>query len=175
MDTKVLKMSQVKFTKLFLVGCLGVNVTSFLLVGPNSDTLCSARVWMFNFFITFALAPLLAKTYRLHCIFNNTNLEVVAITMERLVAMCVCLLAVDAILMGVWQGTMGTGFERVTSLGNDQSYAEHILCKVSPIAYGLYSYKAVIITIGCVLSFITRDVDPAFSESKALMVMLYVR
>ncbi len=58
-------------------------------------------------------------------------------------------------------------------VGADSATAQHYLCNTSKISYGLYVYKGVLLLAGCVLSFLTRNADPEFAESRVLMAVIY--
>lgn len=106
-ELKTLKAAQFELTLCFLIGCVGLNASSMLLLGFNSTVLCTARSWSFNLCFILTLSPLLLKTYRIHHIFNSESLSTTPLTMLALTLMGVCALAVDCVLLAVATATGG--------------------------------------------------------------------
>ncbi len=61
----------------------------------------------------------------------------------------------------------------ISVVGSDSALAQRTVCSASPVSIGLYVWKGLMLLGGCVLSFVTRNVDPAFAESKSLVFMMY--
>ncbi len=104
---KTLKAAQIEMTLCFLIGGVGLNISSMLLLGPNTTVSCTARSWLFNLCFILALSPLLLKTYRIHHIFNSESLSTTPLTATMLTAMGVIALAVDCVLLAVTTATGG--------------------------------------------------------------------
>lgn len=64
-NQKEIIASDWKYTGAFILGCSLLNLACLSMIGPNTNELCLARMWVMNFFFVFALAPLLVKIYRL--------------------------------------------------------------------------------------------------------------
>ncbi|KAL7472380.1 hypothetical protein ACHAXS_012718 [Conticribra weissflogii] len=64
-NQKEIIVSDWKYTGAFILGCVLLNLACLSMVGPNTDELCLARMWIMNFFGVFTLAPLFVKIYRL--------------------------------------------------------------------------------------------------------------
>ena len=64
--------------------------------------------------------------------------------------------------------------QTLCDVGADGAIAQHNLCQTSDLKNALLIYQGLLLVAGCVLSFLTRNNDPEFSESKSLMVVVYV-
>lgn len=171
---KVFTMSQSEFMLMFLVGSITLTCFCFILLGSNSDMQCTIRAWFFPLAVTFCLSPLLVKSYRLHLIFNNTKLTDSNIPPLTLVLICLSMWVVDIVLLFGWEFSNGTGNVVTTEVGNDNAYYQHVRCITGGVpSLLIVAYIAARVAIGCVLSFLTRNLESAFSETKALLVTMY--
>jgi hypothetical protein len=100
-STKTMKASQVQLTQLFLVGSIGLNVSAITMLGENTTVLCQSRAWLFYSFFTLALAPLLIKAYRIHRIFNATQLQTSVLPIPLLVGACLLLVTIDVVFLSI--------------------------------------------------------------------------
>jgi hypothetical protein len=196
----VIKQSQIEFTLLLLVGIMCLNISSVVLTGVNTSISCIVRPWLSNLSLTLFLCPLLVKTYRLHLIFNNEQLQIVTTTTTHLLLACCCFLLTGVLLLltatlvgreGVEEvSVIGSGITLISDLvGNlsltklfsvlvspmaDGAYRLHQVCVVSSIRYAVYAYNGLLIIVCCVMSYITRNVERRYNESKLLMFIMCV-
>ncbi|XP_052805701.1 uncharacterized protein LOC128235041 isoform X2 [Mya arenaria] len=67
------------------------------------SALCQVRLWLTVHAVTLMFGPLAAKSWRVHCIFKYGFAKKVVIRDGRLFTGLLGLLAVDAVLLGLWQ------------------------------------------------------------------------
>lgn len=62
-----------------------------------------------------------------------------------------------------------------TSISVDAAGAQayHTLCRSSLVEYAIWLYDVALISVACYLTYQMRNVNAAFSEAKALMVISY--
>ena len=79
-----------------------LNLTIVAYVGPNSDSSCLARPWVFDITSTIFFAPLIAKLYRVDRLFNYPKLKKMKITDLQVALQVLALLCVDFLLLLIW-------------------------------------------------------------------------
>ncbi len=109
----------------------------------------------------------------MHKIFNNKKLKERKLSTMELVTIIGCMLLVDVLCLAIGTGMGLVGAETFSQLGLDGALAERTLCTSSGWLWAEFAFKATLLLAGCVLSFKTRNVDPSFSESRALMLIMY--
>ncbi len=100
-STKTIKASQTQLTQLFLVGAIGLNASAITMLGENTTILCQSRAWLFYSFFTLGLAPLLIKAYRIHRIFNTTQLQTSVLPVHLLFGACLFLVTIDVVFLSI--------------------------------------------------------------------------
>ena len=168
---------QIEFTFVCVLGCVGMNVASYALLGANTNTTCVLRQWGFGFFFVIFVAPLILKSYRLHRLFNSVSLAEAHLLPPLVMFGLACLMCAVVVIILITVTAQG-GFDAATisAVDSQGALSEHIQCL--PAAAGslvLYVYQGILILGGCALSYLTRNVDPAFGESKALMFVMYAQ
>ena len=68
-------MQRLEIHRAFIFGCILLNLACLSFVGDNSDDLCLLRMWLIPFCAVLALAPLLAKIYRLRLLDGYSDRE----------------------------------------------------------------------------------------------------
>ena len=70
---QVLRRSQLIFIFIFLLGAIFMNLTVLAFYGPNDNTTCMNRVWLFNLSSTVMYAPLIMKLHRVEMFYRQVQ------------------------------------------------------------------------------------------------------
>jgi hypothetical protein len=100
-EEAILKRSQLIFVETFLVGATLLNLVVFVLIGPDTDTSCMLRPWLFNLSATLMFAPLIMKLHRVDRLFNN-KMKKVKVTNTMVMGQIGVLLLGDVIILVLW-------------------------------------------------------------------------
>jgi hypothetical protein len=130
-NSALLKMTRPPLTRLVLGACMMLSVASALMVGPNTDVLCTLRPWVLHLSFTLGLAPLLAKAYMVHYIFNLHPLQKRVAELKYVFVFTFALVCLDAVLIAVLAYGVGpgTGSAVVTELLQNGAYGQLTVCK----------------------------------------------
>ena len=161
------------FTSAFIVGCILLNLSSLTSLGENTDTLCMARFWSFNLAFSMTVSPLLVKVYRIYTLvgrgmrrreLSNTS---AALRTIPIVALEIALLLLFTVIDPP---------RSVETIDYDASVPiQHITCQHETRAPLLTEviYKSCLVVMGCVMSYLSRNLDSRFGEAKQMLFGMY--
>ena len=171
----VIKSSTWEFLILMLVGVIMGFGSALVWIGQPTQWICALRIWIPPMSFLLILAPLIAKTWRLHRIFTISDLGVKPITLSTLIAMVVVLISLQAVICIFWV-SMGT-IQPVTLNDPSDRTMAYILCGSKRgnhiSSYVTYSYIGLIVIVGCYLAFRVRKLPKDFNESKWIARSIY--
>jgi hypothetical protein len=161
------------FTSTFIVGCILLNLSSFTSLGENNNTMCMIRFWAFNMTFCLAIAPLLVKVYRVYKLVGG-GLRRQELTLKQAALRTLPILTVEFIILLVFSFVDPPHTMEVYDLYTAIP-VQHVKCGFSTRAvfFTEILYKSFLILIGCVLSFLGRNLDKRFGESKQLLFGMY--
>lgn len=177
----ILRSSSVPFSLLNLLGCCFFLISAiiFTVRVPTANT-CSATVWMAVIGFWLVFSPLFTKTWRVYQIFMQSTLRIVKMSNNRLAVICSVQLALNIILLLVWSvmdpvnpqsfsvsqldSTTNKLYEQTASICSSNSYTFPAIVLGSMV---------VLLVVGCVLAFNTRNVTSKFNESKSISAAIY--
>ena len=178
----VVRSASPPFLLMSVAGVTILFVSGFLLVSTASAAMCSGVSWLVMAGLQFTFAPLFAKTWRIYRIFGRKKLSVVQISNKKLMVIVLSILAIDAILMAIWQG-MGPLQPIITTINSTSSAGKLIInqytqCGVAPgNATTLFAVicveKGVLFLFGALMAFSTRRVSSTFNESQGISLSIY--
>jgi hypothetical protein len=174
----VIRSSSVPFLCVILVG-MGLLLAAMIpwAVVPTEAS-CSSFLWLVNLGFMLLFCPLFAKTWRVYRIFSGAHLKVVKISNVKLLLLTSAVVALDIILIGVWQGVsplVPVQYDRMT--GSAQHVFTH--CSVKSSGAGLIFAalvgveKSALLLFGAIMAFSTRNVKGTFNESAAISWTIY--
>ena len=178
-QSKMIKLCQPVFTMMILVGGILLIISCFTLLGENTELSCSTRPYLFNAAFTFAFAPLLIKSWRVHVLFNlNPMAKNKLISTYVLIVYTIEFVVIDVIIMTLclFAGGRGTKPFVANVLTTNGAYAQLTYCGYHGNKIFFYSelaYKGLLVAVACFLSFKTRNVAGAIAGSKVLLVIVY--
>ena len=178
------------FLLLSLCGLMVMFASGFLLVAPVSAASCSAFSWLVNFGLMLTFAPLFAKTWRIYRIFGRKKLSVVTIPNKKLLVMVGTLLALELLIMAIWQGignlqpqilevqTNSPTASPVAVIAARMQVDEYVQCGVPSggprsMFIVVCVEKALLFVWGAMMAFSTRKVSSTFNEAQGITLALY--
>ena len=177
--SKMIKLCQPVFTMMILIGGILLVILCYMLLGENNDLSCSTRPYLFNIAFTFAFAPLLIKSWRVHVLFNlNPMAKNKLISTYVLVVYTMLFVVLDVVLMTLclFVGGRGTKPFVASELTSNGAYSQLTYCGYhgnTTFFYTELAYKGLLIAVACFLSFKTRNVAGAIAGSKVLLAIVY--
>ena len=120
------------FLSTTLVGLCVLFMAGVFLSLPPSAATCSALGWTANLGFMLTFAPLLAKTYRVYRIYAGDKLTVTKISNRRVAALIGGMLAVEVLLLSVWQAVSPLQPLLITRMvGYPAAPHDYVQCSVS--------------------------------------------
>jgi hypothetical protein len=177
-NSALLKMTRPPLTRLVLGACMMLSVASALMVGPNTDVLCTLRPWVLHLSFTLGLAPLLAKAYMVHYIFNLHPLQKRVAELKYVFVFTFALVCLDAVLIAVLAYGVGpgTGSAVVTELLQNGAYGQLTVCKFDnnkPFLIAEILFKGVLLIAACILCWKVRHVADVLAGRLGLILTVY--
>ena len=178
-DSPVIVSSTYPFLLIILFGAgLGFG-SMFTWIGEPRTWICGLRIWLPPIAFTLMLAPLLAKTWRLHRIFTLASLKTTPIPLWKLILMVLCLTLIQVGICVAWisAGTVQpttindandpkTAY-RICSLGDGKASANRVA------SYVTYGYLGLLLLIGAYYAFRVRNLPKDFNESRWIGFSIY--
>jgi len=175
---KVFVYAQEIFVKIILFGFLLVLVGGSLYAVEPTNGTCIARSWLTNVGFSTVLSAVLVKMSTINRIMQKSKkCKRVKVPREAMFGAVTVLVLIDAIILIVW-----------TSLSPPQAIEELVLpeelgttvessviCDSQMIVfnYVLDGWHLLLLIVASVLSFQSRDIVPAFNESRSIGTMIY--
>ncbi len=150
--------------------------------GYRSSFSCMADVWLFTTSFTLLFGGLGAKMYRVHVIFNSSNLHARGVSDPELVMIILAFLSIDVVVCSVWSAydplllVPSHSPPIYLSDGSAISYATKSCISESASAFVsfLVVFKAVELLLGAWLSFKVRNVPiKELNDSKWVAISIY--
>ena len=163
-----------RFTCAFIVGSILLNGSSFSLLGQNTDSTCLLRMWMFHLCFALALAPLFVKVWRIHKLVGSSNIRRNTISNMKAALFTMPMLLVQFILLLVF--TFVDPPQQMELIEEDGGLVvQRIVCASGSDArfYTLGAYEASLVIVGCVLAYLTRNLQDDFGEAKQMIFSMY--
>jgi ABC-type branched-subunit amino acid transport system substrate-binding protein len=174
-DSPVIRVATWEFLCVMLLGAALGFGSMFTWIGMPRTWICALRIWLPPMAFILIMAPLLAKTWRLHKIFTLANLKVVPIPLWRLVVMCIALALVQLVICIFWIA-MGTIQPKITNDPNDRNVA-YLTCGSNSAnqvsAYVTYGYLGLLMVVGSYITFRVRNLPKDFNESRWIGLSIY--
>ena len=178
----VIRSASPLFLLMSVSGVMLLFLGGFILVSPVTNATCSAFSWLLVVGIQLTFAPLFAKTWRIYRIFGRKKLSVVQITNKKLLLIVLAIIALDIILMVVWQA-MGALSPIVNTINSTDSSGKLVINQYTQCGVGtgtekdlfvlLCVEKGILFVFGALMAFTTRRVSSTFNESQGISLSIY--
>jgi hypothetical protein len=173
--TYVMKTSSPVFGYLMILGALFGFIFVFMLTGKPTDGTCMGRNWFAGLSFTLLFAPLFAKTWRIHRVFNNKSMRKVRITNADLFKPLGAIGLVQSVLLAAWSAMSPPKAVEVPNPNNPLEST--IECEGEGFnTYLLIEYIicGCVVVFGVYLCYQTRNVQMGeFNESSQIAGAIY--
>jgi len=174
--SSIFKMSQPVFLRIFIIGCVLLNLTIIIYVGENTDVTCMFRPWAVNISSTIMFAPLLAKLYRVIALYN-AKLKKIKITDTMVLSLCGVIVGVDIILLILWTFVSTPKMKVVNfAYSNVIVPVENKVCSTNlsdTFEVILVVWKAILLAAGVYFSIRAWNIPSKLSEAKHFAIAIY--
>jgi len=188
---KQIKMSSPNLNNVIIIGCI-LCYSSVIILGLDSSItstdafpyICTAKAWVLMAGFTLSFGSMFSKTWRVHSIFTNVQLNKKVMKDSQLFLVVAVLLAMDITIMTTWQ--LADPFYRETrELKPYPQYGDadfiiipqNEMCKshrMNVFIGVIYAYKGLLLLFGAFLAWETRNVQiPALNDSKYVGMSVY--
>jgi predicted small integral membrane protein len=163
-----------RFTCAFILGCTVMNGSTFTLLGPNTDATCMLRMWSFHFCFVLALSPLFAKVWRMKKLVGETRIRRVSISHTQATSYALPIIAIQIAILSIFSIVDPPKQTEIIE-DNDGVILQHLVCAHDTNAFFIVAliYEGALVLLGCILSYMTRNLDAKFGESKQLIFAMY--
>lgn len=163
-----------RFTSAFLLGCAFLNLSSFTLLGENTNALCMLRMWSFHFLFALALSPLFVKIYRMwRMVGSQTRLPAI-VDHATAALLSMPIVAIQTIFLIIFSFVDPPQQEEIIDI-EEGIVTQRVICSQESLAFTIVMmiFEVGLVFIGCSLAYITRNMDDQFGEAKQLMFSMY--
>jgi len=189
---KQIKMSSPNLNNLIIIGCL-LCYSSVIILGLDSSLtsepafryICTVKAWVLMAGFTLSFGSMFSKTWRVHSIFTNVQLNKKVMKDSQLFLVVGVLLTIDITIMTTWH-LADPFYREVQNLKSYVDYendSEFIViprnenCKSDKMTIFvgvIYAYKGLLLLFGAFLAWETRNVQiPALNDSKYVGMSVY--
>lgn len=171
---KAIVFADWRFTCAFIVGCIFFNASTFTLLGENTKTTCLLRMWTFHFFFVAALSPLFVKVWRMYKLVGSRNIRRNAISNFKAAIYTLPMIVIQVTLLLIF--TFVDPPRPTEYVNQDGGEVVHgVVCDTDTnapfITLGAYEFSFVF--VGCVLAYLTRNMQDDFGEAKQMIFSMY--
>jgi hypothetical protein len=175
-NTQPVKEGDFALTAAFIIGCMIMNLASLTSLGANTDAMCMLRWWTFNLSFSLAVAPLLAKVYRLYQLIGSARLmrrKRISVTQATL--WTIPIIGIQVLILLVFSFLDPPRAVEFVEFDDSGDPLHSIQCQQQSDAFFFTDtiYHGLIVLLGCVLSFLTRNIDERYGEARQLLFGMY--
>lgn len=171
----ILISSTWEFLILMLFGAAVGYGSMFTWIGMPNKAACALRIWLPPLAFILILAPLLAKTWRLHRIFTLGSLKIVPIRLWKLVLFVTALVLLQIIICAFWIG-FGT-IEPITVNDPNNFTSSNVICEQNSAnriaTWATFGYLGLCLLVGAYYAFRVRNLPKEFNESRFIGFTIY--
>ncbi|CAJ1969738.1 unnamed protein product [Cylindrotheca closterium] len=175
-NERAVQFSDVQFTSAFLLASALLNLSTLTLLGKTDDELCLMRMWVFFTFSSMMLSPLFVKAYRTYKLLGSSVASAMSVKMNNVQAWIRTLPipAIQVLILFIFTfADPWIGKEDINLAAAIPT--KDILCRsqTEGLMYAQAIYDSFLLSIGCILAYLTRNIDPRFGDAKALLFAMY--
>jgi len=174
-DRPSVKCGDFPFTCAFLLGCILLNLSSFLSLGENTDEMCMVRMWSFNFCLSLMIAPLFAKVFRVYILLGGANrMRRVTMNHKQTALRTLPIILFQLAILVVFTIVDPPAAEE--SVTTDSGVPQQsIQCHYETHAFTITQvlYNSFLVVLGCYLCFLSRNLDVRYGEARQLFYGVY--
>ncbi len=169
-NTVVIRSSAYIFCVLVLVGVILGALSSYFWLGRPTDSFCMLRAWLGGLGFSISYGGLIVKNYRIWRIFSVSSLDTKIADSDRALILkgIFPMLSLEVVILILWQAIDPMRVVQVTDspfLSTNQLYLACRSVGVWPVVI-FFVPKGVLLIIGTVVSYKTRDIKSQFKQYK---------
>ncbi|KAL3934619.1 MAG: hypothetical protein SGBAC_009701 [Bacillariaceae sp.] len=173
---RAVQFSDVQFTSAFLLASALLNLSSLALLGETNDEVCLMRMWVFFMLSSMMLSPLFVKAYRTYKLLGSSVASAMSVKMGNIQAWIRTLPipAIQLLILVIF--TFADPWIAREDIDLKSAIpAKDILCRsqTDGLMIAQAIYDSLLLSIGCILAYVTRNIDPRFGDAKALLFAMY--
>jgi basic membrane protein A and related proteins len=176
-ETIVIRGASIHFLMLFLFGALWLQCTIFLFLVMPTDATCGIIAWFLPISFTIMYGSLFAKEWRIaQLTAKQQQLQRLVITNGMLFGIVAALLFVDVVILAVWMGVDAPSAELRQEDDDDNADKYHVECHSEHgtiFFWVLVGYNLLLLAIGAVQAWRTRNANSVLGESTFLALSVY--
>lgn len=174
-ESPIIVSSTWEFLIIMLIGSAIGYGSIFAWIGEPVPYLCALRIWLPPMAFVLIMAPLLAKTWRLHRIFTLANLKISPIPLWKLMIFAGVLVLIQVVICAFWIG-LGS-ITTVSKIDPSNPTVENIVCeqtRSNQIATWItFGWTGLCLLIGGYYAFRVRNLPKEFNESRWIGFSIY--
>ena len=178
-NDKYIKRCSPFFMALMTIGILQVLISNILLsIGLDSSTMCILTNFFLLSGLSFIVASILAKNYRVYRIFSNSYSTALRIDDSALFTFTVVIVGTTWIIWGITSFADGP-IKVVVGISDDNPFYTYGICKVTTQWFQVaqiifwYVFYVCLFLLTNLLGFLTRNVHDVFNESVNITVVAF--
>ena len=179
-NEKIIKKSSPVFCQLILFGIIMVNSSLIIWTLTQTQVTCIVKLWVLCLGFALIMGNLLAKTYRIFKIFTNIKVSTAAITDIDLLKFSGVVIFFEAALLAIYTFGSGTLPEAIVINSSTNSLYAFVSCQVpnnetfqTTMTIVIIAFNIILVLLGAVIAYLTRNVDSAFNESTWIGATMY--
>eukprot|EP01097_Dermamoeba_algensis_P011712 TRINITY_DN9195_c0_g1_i1.p1 TRINITY_DN9195_c0_g1~~TRINITY_DN9195_c0_g1_i1.p1 ORF type:complete len:360 (-),score=106.28 TRINITY_DN9195_c0_g1_i1:161-1129(-) len=174
----IIQHSGFMYLSLMLIGVMGL-LSSVYIFGMDMnhvsqsrmDDLCVLQVWFVGISFIFLFSPLFMKSVRILWITRLPTLDAASHIDKKIMLIIFATLIIEIIILGVWTGRDPLKTKEISKSSNEIYY----FCESESLAYPIVwlIYKGILLCLGILIGYMTRNFDKRFNESKVIAFSIY--
>lgn len=175
-DNPAVRKSSVWFCTFMAVGFVIGYLSMLAYIGKPSVNVCLAQIWVPTIAFGLVFANLLAKTWRINLIFNNTKLKTLAVRDADLLRFSGAILFMEVVILVIWSvaftpeaidAILNDGTVVTTCGNNSQLTGQKTMMGI------LFGFNLALIAFAAILAYRTRKANYSYRESRFIGYAVY--
>eukprot|EP01133_Synstelium_polycarpum_P011564 gene11564-13497_t len=176
--TKSIRSASPLFCVVILLGGAMIFIGVIVWVSTPTQSLCLLRYWIVSLGYTIMLGNMVVKNVRIYLLFSNKKLVLLKITNSKLMPYVAAILLVNIGILVAWTVVGKMDMYESRNIDDIGKYEFIRTCEATSagnvILYVLLGYHALMIIVGCYVSFKLRSVEiDEYNESRSIASILY--
>lgn len=162
------------FCHISLFGIMICFSNAFVFNGIPNEIICKTRPFLSTLGFGLLYSAILAKSYRIYKIFEAKTVNASPIPLRMLLIFVSSILAMEIVLSVTWV-VVDPPKPRKIALSNDQSFVIECVSDNANAAFSIitYVFNGLLVLVGAILAWKTRQVYETHNESKAVALSIY--
>jgi len=163
-----------RFTCAFIFGCILINLSSFAMLGGNSDSLCILRMWTFHLSLVMALSPLFVKVWRIWKLVGQKKMVRRSISNQMTIVYSMPMILFQVLILIIFTFVDPPSKTEHIEI-KDGAVVQSFVCETNTPSFLITEavYEVGLVVAGCILAYLTRNMKEDFGEAMQLIFAMY--